>query len=110
MDIAAFARIRRIDIRMRIHPDNRNLLAQPFPHRLRSPGNSADGNGVVAAERQNQFSRFGVGVDLVADLLCYGRHESWLFHFADFGVGGGAQRGVVVDLVVVGDVEVEVLF
>jgi len=50
MDIAAFARIRRIDIRMRIHPDNRNLLPQSLPYRFRSPRNSADGDGVVAAE------------------------------------------------------------
>lgn len=49
VDVSAGAHLRRVDIGMRIDPDNRHFPAQSLPDGLGRAGDSADGDRVVAA-------------------------------------------------------------
>lgn len=101
MHIPTLASLRRINIRMRIHPHNRHLTAQPFANGARGAGDGADGDGVVAAEGEDEAALGGVGVDLGAEAVCDGGDGDGVFHVAVGGVGGGSEGGVGVDCVVV---------
>ena len=104
MNISTPARLRGIDIRVRIHPDDGHVPAQPLADRLRGPGNAADGDRVVAAQRQHAAAFPGVRVDLVGELSRDGGDSEGVLHPADVGVGDWHEVFVGVHCVIVVEV------
>lgn len=106
--VSARRPFRRVDIRVRIHPDNCHLApaAEALPDRFRGAGDGADSNGVVAAEGQNQSALTGVVVDLRAQGAVDGADGPGPFHIAVVGVVGVEVVVVRMDLAVVCDVVV----
>ena len=72
MDITTLARLRRINIRVRIHPNHRHLPPKALFYRARGPSNGANGDGVVAAKGEDEAAVAGVRVDLFGELAGYG--------------------------------------
>lgn len=108
MDIPTRTHLGDIDIRMRIHPNNRRLATQPLPHGLLRPRDTPHRDGMVAAKREHELALARVAVDLRGELLGDGAHGSGLFHAAVVRVVGGGDVFVVVDFAVVVDLVVEV--
>lgn len=86
---------------MRIHPNNSHFASQPFANGARSAGDGADGDGVVAAEGEDETALGGLFVDLGGYLLGDGGDAEGVFHVAVGGVGGGDEGFVGVDYGVV---------
>lgn len=109
MNIPTPARLGGINIRMRIHPNNRNLPPEPLTNRFRRTAYTTDGDTVVTAERQNQTALGGVVVDLVGDATGDGGDGAGVFHAAIGRVlpRGGDEVGVEVDGVVAVEFVVE---
>lgn len=101
VDIPAPAALRRVDIRVRIHPDDGHVAAQALADGAAGAGDGADGDGVVAAEGEDEAARGGVLVDLVGEGLGDGGDGARVLHRAVRGVGRGEEGGVVVHGVVV---------
>lgn len=101
VDVPALAALRRVDIRVRIHPNNRHLAAQALADGATGARDGADGDGVVAAEGEDEAARGGVLVDLVGEGLRDGGDGARVLHRAVRGVGGGEEGGVGVHGVVV---------
>ena len=110
MNIPAFARLRRIDIRMRVHPNHRHFPAQSFLDGSRRARDGADRDGVIAAQRQHQPAVLRVLVHLVGKLLGDGADGERVLHVAVVWVGGGHEAGVIVHRVVVVEGVAQVLF
>ena len=108
MDITAPAQLRRIDIRVRIHPNDRNLSPQALLHRARRPCDGPNGDAVVAAEREHQPSLRRMLVHLLRQLPRHGRNQARVLHPAMRRVRGGEQVLVGVHGVVVVEGEVQV--
>lgn len=108
MNIPTIARLRRIDIRVGVHPDHRNVPPQTFTGGLGGSRDGPHGDGVVAAEGQHEAAFAGVGVDLTAELLGHGGDGAGFLHVAVVRVGGWDEVGVGMDFVVVEDVVFEV--
>ena len=108
MDIPTLTRFRRVDIGVRIHPNDGHLAVQPFPDGFRGAGDGPYGDGVVAPERQDAAALLRVLVDLLAEPLRDGADGEWVFHVAVIGVRGRHDGGVGVDGVVVEEVIAEV--
>ena len=49
MDVAAFARLRRVDVCMRVHPNHGHFPTEPFLDRSRRACDCANGDGMIAA-------------------------------------------------------------
>lgn len=111
VDVARIRHLRRINIRMRIHPDERHLAPQPLADSLGRASNRANGNAVVPAEGEHAAPRDGLRVDLVAEGAGDGGHGARLLHVAVVGVGGGGgdHVSVGVHFAVVVDVVAQVL-
>jgi hypothetical protein len=101
MNIPTLARLRRIDIRMRVHPNNRHLPSQSLPNRLRSPTNCTNGDRMVAPEGEDTAAFFCMRVDLFGESLRDGRYSEGVLHPAEIGVGSWHKVFVGVDCVVV---------
>lgn len=71
VDVPARRYFRRVDVRMRIHPDDSQLTTvQSFPDRLGRAGDRSDREGMVTAQRQDTSPLGSVLVDLLADAPC----------------------------------------
>ncbi len=102
MDIPAIARLRRVDIGVRIHPNDSHLPpTEPFSDGPRRARDRADGDAVVAAEGEDASPLLGVLVDLLAELARHGADGARTLHVAVVGVGFGDDGRVGVDGVVV---------
>lgn len=86
MDIPAPAGLGRVDIGMSIHPDNRHLLAQPLADGLRRAGHGADGDGMIAAQREHEPPLPRVRVHLLADALRHRADREGALHVAILGI------------------------
>ena len=82
VDVAAAAGLRRVDVGMRIDPNDSDLATQTLANGLGGAPDGSDGNAVVAAERQHQTPFLCVRVHLVGDAPCYGGHGAWVLHVA----------------------------
>ena len=101
VDIPAPARLWRVDIRMRIHPNHRHIPVQSCLYRAARAGDRADGDGVVAAEGEHESAGRGVRVHLLGQRFGDGGYGARVLHPAVRGVVGREQCGVVVHGVVV---------
>lgn len=108
VDVPAGAHLGNIDVSVGIDPDDGHLTAQTLANCAGSTGDSADGDGVVAAEGEHELALFGVVVDLRTETLRHGADSARLLHASVVGVLGGDIVLVVVDCVVVVDLVVEV--
>lgn len=104
VDIPTPAGFRRVDVGVRIHPDDSHFAVQPLPDGFRGAGDGPDGDGVIAPEREDAAALLCVLVDLLAELLRDGADGERVLHVAVIGVGGGGDGGVGVDGVVVEEV------
>nr|POE93675.1 hypothetical protein CFP56_19687 [Quercus suber] len=109
VDVAAVARLRRVDVGVRVDPDDSELAAEALADRARGAGDGADRDRVVAAEREHAAAVLGVLVDLRAELLRHRADALRLLHVAVVRVLGGDEVGVGVDLAVVVNVVFEVV-
>lgn len=109
MDVAAVARLGRIDVSVRVNPDDGDFATQPLTHGFCSAGNGADGDGMIAAECEDEAPLSCVLVDLAAQLLCDGADCSWLLHAPVVGVFLRHQVSVRVHLAVEVDVVLKVV-
>ena len=101
VDVPTLARLRCVDVRVRVHPDHRHLPAQPLPDGPRRARDGPDGDGMVPAQRQHQPAVLGVLVHLVGQLLGDGADGERVFHVAVVRVRSGLEARVIVDRVVV---------
>lgn len=99
--IPAVAALGRVDVGVRIDPDDGHLPTQPLPDGLRRPADRADGNGMVAAEGEHEAALLGVRVDLFRELLRHGRDRERVFHPADIRIRGGDELFVGVHRIIV---------
>ncbi len=82
MHVPTVARLGGIDIGMRIHPNHRNVPSKPLPHRACRPGNRANRNTVIPAQRQHQPALLGLRMHLLCDLPGDRRHGARVLHAA----------------------------
>lgn len=111
MDIPAAARLGRVDVCVRVDPDDANLAAQTLAQRARGAANRADGDAVVSAEGQHEAALRGVVVHLVCDAARHGGHGARVLHAAVGGVEPrlGDEVRVQVDGVVAVQLVVELV-
>lgn len=83
VDVAGAARLGRVDVGVRVHPDDGHLPTEPLAHGLGGTGDGADGDGVVAAQGQDHSSLPGVCVDLVAETLGDAAHGLGVLHVSE---------------------------
>lgn len=101
MHIPTLTRLGRINIRMRIHPNNRYLSIQSLPYRLRGPRNCPNRNTMITSKSQDASAFFRMRVDLIAEFVGDGRDGEGVLHSAEIGVGGREKLFVGVDGVIV---------
>ena len=89
VDVAAVRRLGRVDVGMRVDPNDGNVSAEPLADGFGGTGNGANGDGVVAAERQHELAVAGVLVHLVADFARHSAGELGALHAAVVWVVGG---------------------
>ena len=109
VDVAAAARLGRVDVGVRVDPDDRDLAAQPLARRPRAAGDGADRDAVVPAEREREPAGGRVRVDLLGQATRDGGDAPRVQHAAVRRVGGRHEVGVGVHRAVVVQREAEVV-
>lgn len=109
MDIAGLARLRRVDVGMGIDPDDGQLPPQPLLDRAARAGDGTDGDGMVAAQGQDQAAQPRVLVHLRRDALRDGGDGARVLHVAVGRVGVRDQRRVGVDDAVMVEIVAELI-
>lgn len=109
MDVPAAARLRRINVRMCVDPDDRHLPPQPLADRSGRASNGADSDGVVAPQGQHAPALSGMLVHLLADSAGHHAHRARAFHVSIIRIVGGDERRVVVYHIIVEEFEAQLL-
>jgi hypothetical protein len=110
VNVAAVRSLGGVDVCVRIDPDDSHFAAESLADRFGGAADGADGNAVVAAEREDETAFLGVLVDLLAEGFGDGANGSGLLHATVVWIGGGQELIVGVNFSIEVDVVFEVVF
>lgn len=97
VDVAAVAPLGRVDVGVRVDPDEGNLAVQTLASSLGAARDGANSNAVVTTKGENQAALLGVLVHLLRDPAVDGRDDAGVLHAAVVGVRGGHELVVLLD-------------
>src|SRR5688572_20927458 len=96
MHVSAIAALRSIDVSVCVNPDDGDLSAEAFTGGFGRARDGADGNAVVATQRESHAPGSRVLVRLRGDLSRHGGNGAWVLHVPVRRVGGWGELGVEV--------------